>query len=315
MVRPRSSAVRVKVVALAVLAAATVAATFGSATKPSMTAAGVQSPTSPSWALTQVGAQQAWPLVQGHEVPPVAILDTGIDSSHPDLAGKIAAARDFVDSTGDTSDASWHGTAVAGIVTGTSTADTTGVCPACTIVSAKVLDAHDAGNDAEIARGLLWAVASGARVVNLSMSGAGEAPALRAAIRTATRRGVIVVAAAGNGGSTNKSFPAADPNVIGVAATTSSDTVYDWSNRGPWVTIAAPGETTTTLRGGGYTTFLGTSAAAPAVAATAAECLAVSPKLSPSTVRRVLVRTADPVRGMPFGRLNVARAVEACAAA
>ena len=301
--------------ALAVLAAATGAATFGYAMQPSMTAAGTQSPASPSWALTQVGAQQAWPLVQGHQVPPVAILDSGIDSSHPDLVGKITAARDFVDRTGDTSDASWHGTAVAGIVTGSSAADTTAVCPTCTIVSGKVLDAHDAGNDVEIAHALLWAIASGARVVNLSMSGASEAPALRAAIRTATRRGVVIVAAAGNGGSTHKSFPAADPNVIGVAATTSSDTVYDWSNRGPWVAIGAPGEATTTLRGGGYTTFLGTSAAAPVVAATAAECLAVSPKLSPSAVRRILVHTADPVRGMPFGRLDVARAVDACAAA
>ena len=301
--------------ALAVLAAATGAATFGYATQPSMSAAGAQAPSSPSWGLTQVGSQQAWPLVQGHEVPSVAILDSGVDSSHPDLAGKITAARDFIDSTGDTSDASWHGTAVAGIVTGSSAADTTAVCPSCTIVSGKVLDANDAGNDAEIAHALLWAVASGARVVNLSMSGADEAPVLRAAIRTAARRGAVVVAAAGNGGSTDKSFPAADPNVIGVAATTSSDTVYTWSNRGPWVTIGAPGEMTTTLRGGGFTTFRGTSAAAPAVAATAAECLAVSPKLSPSAVRRILVRTADPVRGMPFGRIDVARAVAACAAA
>ena len=239
----------------------------------------------------------------------------GIDSTHPDLAGKITAARDFVDSTGDTSDASWHGTAVAGVITGGDAADTNAVCPACTIISGKVLDAHDAGDDAEIARGLLWAVASGARVVNLSMSGADEAPVLRNAIRTATRRGVVIVAAAGNDGSAAKSFPAADPNVLGVAATTSSDTVFDWSNRGPWVTIAAPGETSTTLRGGGYTTFVGTSAASPAVAAAAAECLAVSPNLSPSAVRRIFTRTADPVRDMPFGRLDVARAVAACAAA
>jgi len=245
----------------------------------------------------------------------VAILDSGIDSSHPDLAGKVIAARDFVDASGDTSDASWHGTAVAGIVAGDGATDTFSVCPGCVIISGKVLDAEDSGGDAEIARGVLWAVASGARVVNLSMSGDSESSALRAAILTANRHGVVVVAAAGNGGSTDKSFPAADPNVIGVAATTPSDTVFDWSNRGPWVTIGAPGETTTTLRGGGYTTFVGTSAAAPAVAAAAAECLAVTPRLSPAAVRSILVRTADPVRGMSFGRLDVTRAVQACAAA
>ena len=298
---------------LAALAAAACAAPLGHAAKPPLTAAGARSGTSATWALTQVDAQGARPLVQGHRIPPIAVLDSGIDSSHPDLTGKIVSARDFVDSTGDTSDASWHGTAVAGVVAGGNDENSTSVCPACTIVSAKVLDAQDAGTDAEIARGLVWAVASGARVVNLSLSGANEAPALRAAIRTATRGGVVVVAAAGNDGSTDKSFPAADPNVIAVAATTSSDTVFNWSNRGAWVAIGAPGETTTTLRGGGYTTFLGTSAAAPEVAAAAAECLAVAPGLSPSRVRGILMRTAAPMRDVPFGRLDVARAVEACA--
>jgi thermitase len=290
---------------------------LGHAATASLSAAGVQSPTAATatWAVAQIDAREAWPLVQGHPIPPVAILDSGIDSSHPDLAGKVTAARDFVDATGDTSDASWHGTAVAGIVAGDGATDTFSVCPGCEIISGKVLDGQDSGGDAEIARGVLWAVASGARVVNLSMSGDSESSALRAAILTANRHGVVVVAAAGNDGSTDKSFPAADPNVIGVAATTSSDTVFDWSNRGPWVAIGAPGETTTTLRGGGYTTFVGTSAAAPAVAAAAAECLAVTPRLSPAAVRSILVRTADPVRGMSFGRLDVARAVQACAAA
>ena len=139
-------------VALAALAAAC-APMFGHATTPSMSAAGVQSSTSATWALAQIDAQQAWPLIQGHPIPAVAILDTGVDSSHPDLAGKITAARDFVDSTGDTSDASWHGTAVAGVVTGGNAGDTNAVCPACTIVSGKVLDAHDGGDDGEIAEG------------------------------------------------------------------------------------------------------------------------------------------------------------------
>jgi subtilisin family serine protease len=249
--------------------------------------------------------------VQGRQVPPVAVLDSGVDATHPDLTGRVTAARDFVDGSGDVSDASWHGTAVAGVVSGA----TTSVCPACTIVSAKVLDAQDEGDDGEIARALRWAVASGARVVNLSMAGGTEAPPLRAAIATATRRGVVVVAAAGNAGSTARSYPAADPNVIGVAASSSTGALFAWSNHGSWVTIAAPGETTTTLRGGGYTTFVGTSAAAPAVAAAAAECLAVAPRLSPASVRRILVRTAAPVAGMPFGRLDAGRAVAACAAA
>lgn len=244
--------------------------------------------------------------------PLVAVLDTGVDASHPDLAGKVVAARDFVDATGNTADASWHGTAVAGVI---AAADADSICPRCALISAKVLDAQEDGTDAEIARGLRWAVGAGARVVNLSMAGPTEAPVLRAAIRSAVAGGVVVVAAAGNDGSTAPSFPAADPNVIGVAATTSTDALYGWSNRGSWVALAAPGQVTTTLRGGGLTTFLGTSAAAPAVAAAAAECLAASPALSPAAVRRLLVRTAVPIEGQPFGRLDVDRAVQACAAA
>ncbi|HET7138328.1 MAG TPA: S8 family serine peptidase [Gaiellaceae bacterium] len=292
--------------ALAVVASVSAGASYSSP----LAAAGARSSGTASWALAQIGAAQAWPLVQGKQVPPVGVLDSGVDDAHPDLAGKVTAARDFVDASGDVSDSSWHGTAVAGVVSGTSTS----VCPSCTIVSARVLNSRDEGSDAEIARALLWAVGNGARVVNLSMAGADESPALRAAITTATRHGVVVVAAAGNAGSTARSYPAADPNVIGVAATSSTGRLYQWSNHGRWVTIAAPGEMMTTLRGGGYTTFVGTSAAAPAVAAAAAECLAVAPNLTPAEVRRIIVRTAVPVRGMSFGRLDAGRAVAACAA-
>jgi subtilisin family serine protease len=295
----------VKLLAVAAMAGALCAVSAHFAA-PSLSAAGSRSDESATWAVTRVDASRAWPLVRNHTAPRVAILDSGIDATHPSLTGKVATARDFVDATGDTSDASWHGTAVAGV--------TLSICPSCTLVSGKVLDAHDAGDDAEIARAVLWAVKSGARVVNLSMSGPDEAPVLRAAIRTATRQGVVVVAAAGNDGSSTKSFPGADPNVIGVAASTSADTLFRWSNRGRWVEIAAPGQATTPLRGGGYTTFLGTSAAAPAVAATAAECLAVAPRLTPLAVRRILLRTSSPLAGSTFGRLDAGAAVAACAA-
>jgi subtilisin family serine protease len=228
----------------------------------------------------------------------IAVLDTGVDPHLPQLAGRLTAARSFV-SGARGSDASWHGTAVAGVLAA-------GVCSRCTIVSARVLDADESGNDLEIARALLWAVAAGARVVNLSMSGSGEAPALRDAIRAVTRRGVVVVAAAGNDGSSAQRFPAADPNVIGVAATDRSGALAAWSNRGSWIAVAAPGEAPG---------LVGTSAAAPAVASAAAECLTVSPGLSPKAVRAILVRTASRLSGMPFGRLDEGRAVRMCAAA
>jgi subtilisin family serine protease len=257
-----------------------------------------------SFAVTtslKADAARANPSVP-HMFPTVAILDAGVDPH----AEKLTASRAFID-VADKTAAGWHGTAVAGAVAA--------ACPRCPIVSAKVLDAQNAGDDAEIARGLLWAVAEGARVVNLSMAGPDESSALRAAIRTATRHGVVVVAAAGNGGTATKTFPAADPNVIGVAATTSSGALFSWSSRGRWVTLAAPGRTTTSISHGRYATFEGTSAAAPAVAAALAECLAVAPRLSPASVRRILTRTSRHIRGMSFGRLDEHRAVAACAAA
>jgi thermitase len=302
----------VKLVAVALVTAAVGLAGAARTSDAAVHAAGERSSSTVASAPGQIDAQEAWPLLENRHVPPVAVLDTGIDDTQPLLAGKVAAARDFVDATGDTTDASWHGTAVAGVIAAD---DPNSTCPRCTLVSGKVLDAQESGTDAEIASGLRWAVGAGARVVNLSMAGATEAPALRAAIRSAVAQGVVVVAAAGNDGTTARSYPAADPNVIGVAATTSSDSLFSWSNRGSWIAIAAPGQVTTTLRGGGFTTFRGTSAAAPAVAAAAAECLAVAPTLSPVAVRRILTSTAAPVAGEPFGRLDVGRAVQACAAA
>jgi subtilisin family serine protease len=158
-----------------------------------------------------------------------------------------------------------------------------------------------------------WAVAAGARVLNLSISGADESRSLRAAIAAALRRGVVVVAAAGNDASTAPAFPAADTGVIGVAATNASDRLYAWSNHGRWVTVAAPGSTEASLRGGASTTFVGTSAAAPAVAGAVGLCLTVAPELSPSRIRMLLVSSADPVRGATFGRLNVGRLLARCA--
>jgi thermitase len=270
------------------------------------------------WAPQRVQAPAAWSLTTGSPSVIIAVLDTGVDATHPDLAGgKVVGGRDFVNGTLDAADDSWHGTAVAGVAAAARVVGpgAFSYCPGCSILAVKVLDSEEQGDDAEIARGIVWAVDRGARVINLSLAGFDESAALRASLRYAADKRVIVVAAAGNDGESSPAFPAADPTVVGVAATDPSDRVYGWSNRGRWVTLAAPGVAESTLRGGSYVRFVGTSAAAPAVSGTIGLCLSVAPGLSPGAVKKALVKSADPIRGSGFGRLNAGRAVAACAAA
>ncbi|MFL5964671.1 MAG: S8 family serine peptidase [Gaiellaceae bacterium] len=244
----------------------------------------------------------------------IAVVDTGVDVSHPDLAGKLVTGYDVATGTAPTSDAGWHGTAVASIAAGTpdNGLGITSYCWQCSVMPVKVLDANGQGSDKDIARGIRWAVDHGARVVNLSLEGPTEDPALPAAIRYASRHRAVVVAAAGNDGSSDRAHPAADPLAIGVAATDPSDRLYPWSNRGRWVTVAAPGINVSAVPGGGFFRFQGTSSAAALVSGVAGLCLTVAPNLTPALVRRALVAGAAPIAGASFGRIDASRTVALC---
>jgi subtilisin family serine protease len=244
----------------------------------------------------------------------IAVVDTGVDVTHPDLAGKLVTGYDVATGNAPTSDAAWHGTAVASIAAGM--ADNglgiTSYCSQCSVMPVKVLDADGQASDTDIARGIRWAVDHGARVVNLSLEGATEDPALPAAIRYASRHDVVVVAAAGNDGTSDRSYPAAEPLAIGVAATDPAGRLYSWSNRGRWVTVAAPGINVSAVPGGGSFRFLGTSSAAALVSGVAGMCLTAAPSLTPALVRRALVAGAVPVAGASFGRIDAARTIALC---
>jgi thermitase len=244
----------------------------------------------------------------------IAVVDTGVDVSHPDLAGKLVTGYDVATGNAPTSDAGWHGTAVASIAAGMpdNGLGITSYCSQCSVMPVKVLDAHGQASDGDIARGIRWAVDHGARVVNLSLEGPTEDPALPAAIGYASRHHVVVVAAAGNDGTSTRSYPAAEPLAIGVAATDPSDRLYPWSNRGRWVTVAAPGTNMSAVPGGGSFRFLGTSSAAALVSGVAGLCLTVAPSLTPALVRRALVAGAAPIAGASFGRIDAARTIALC---
>lgn len=220
----------------------------------------------------------------------------------------------LVDPTQSPIDDHGHGTAVAGIVA--ARADNgegiAGVCWFCLLMPVKLLDKTGTGGTTTIAAGIVWAVDHGAQVVNLSLGGPIDTPELAAALAYAAGKGAVVVAAAGNSGSTTPFYPAADVNVLSVAATTNADQAYDWSTFGSWVNVAAPGCNIAPALGGGYGFFCGTSSATPIVSGLAALALSTRPDASPAGIRRAIEDGALAMPGfVQFGRVDAPKTLEA----
>ena len=259
------------------------------------------------WSAVKTRAPAAWDVTTGSASVVVAVLDTGVDPTHPDLQGKLTAGRDFVNDDNDPSDDHGHGTAVAGII-GAVTNNSRGVaayCWECRVMPVKVLGSGGAGWHSDIADGIAWAADNGARVINMSLAGASGTKTLESAIRYADRRGVVIVASAGNSGSTTPTYPAAYPEVIGVAGSNQYDTFYSWSNRGPWVDVAAPGSSYTTMLGGSYGMFNGTSSAAPVVAGITGLAFSFAPGATSANVKWALFESAVNIGdGVAYGRVD-----------
>jgi hypothetical protein len=269
------------------------------------------------WGLHKVGALAAWDVTQGDPTVRVAVLDTGVDADHPQLAGKVIVGPNRSDSP-TLQDTVGHGTHVAGIVAAwTDDGETVaGLGWHTDVLSIKVLDDRGGGNGADVAQGIDDAVAAGVKVINMSFAGdPGEfSIALAEAVARARAAGVLVVAATGNSGSTERTYPAALDGVVSVTATDRNDAVPGFSNRGTWVSMAAPGvDIVSTWKDDGYAVVNGTSMAAPHVSAAAALLLAAEPGITADEVRARLGSTAAqvPATGSAFqwGRLDVAAAL------
>lgn len=265
------------------------------------------------WGPRRIRAPAAWEATRGAASVVVAVLDTGVDASHPDLAGALVPGFDIVNNDADASDDNGHGTATAGVVAArtNNTQGQAGVCWNCSIMPVKVLGAGGSGTTSAIASGILWAVAHGADVINLSLGGTGTTLALADAVAHAASQGVVVVAAAGNNGSTTPFYPAAYPQVISVAGATSSDGRYDWSNYGAWVQVAAPGCNVAPEPGGGYVSFCGTSSATPVVAGIAGLAYSLEPTLSKGAFEQALRSSAVPTGTVQYGRVDAFETLEA----
>jgi len=281
------------------------------------------------WALPKISAPAAWDTTTGAGVT-IAVLDTGVDLNHPEFAGRIIPGINTATSGGDLMDDDNHGTSVAGIAAaaGNNSVGVAGVCWQCNIMVVKVME-NGSGSDFSVAAGITYATDHGARVINLSLGG-GDSPLLQSAVQYALNHNVVVVAAAGNYNTNGSECPAcySDLGVISVAATEPNDTKAGFSDYGPSITIAAPGDvvltTTETYPPAnqqpyccyygyppGYWFEGGTSMATPFVSGAAALVIAAHPTWTNKQVRDALVATADPINSPYFsaGRLNVAAAL------
>ncbi len=260
-----------------------------------------------SWALAKANAPSAWRLTTGRPETVVAVLDTGVDLGHPDLQGAFVAGYDVVNRDEDPSDDHGHGTMVAGVIAARSNNElgVTSACWHCSLMPVKVIGADGTGNAGAVAEGIVWAAEHGAHVINLSFTMNGPDDGVAAAIELARSRGVVIVAAAGNNGTADPTYPAAYPGVLSVAGTDPTDGRYGWSSYGSWVRLAAPGCNLTTAPGATYGEFCGTSSATAFVSGFAGLVRSFAANLSADEVTKALSDDTVPAEGMvALGRLN-----------
>lgn len=282
--------------------------------------------------------QQAWRTTKGQGIT-VAVLDTGVDDQHPDLAGNVLAGKDMVGFGAQRGDRAWarHGTAMAGIIAGhghgVGNGDgVLGIAPEAKILPVRVIleDGDSARTRARntrgnaLAEGIRWATDHGADVINLSLGddskSAHPEPAEDAAVQYALKKGAVVVASAGNGGEKGDhiSYPAAYPGVIAATAVDQNGTHASFSTRRWYATVSAPGvDVVIADPDDRYYEGWGTSAASAFVSGAVALIKAAHPGLSPAQIKKLLEDTArnapsggrDDSRG--FGFIDPAAAIKA----
>jgi thermitase len=300
-----------------------------------------------AWSHKMIGVSKAWAVTQGATDVRVAVLDEGVDVTHPALKSAVYAQRDFIDENGDSAmpdndDA--HGTACAGIVLSRDK-NYPGIAPKCSLIAARIAMGDGAGgwvfDDFNTGDAIRWSLSQGAAVLSNSWVTSGPSNDISLAFAEARTQGrgglgsVVVIAAGNNEGPIG--FPGDLPGYVTVGASnpdderkthSSSDGEYKWgSSYGPTMTLLAPGVFiwTTDISGpcglgpGDFTkTFNGTSSATPAVAGAAALMISANPALSGASVRQLLIESAAKFTGqtdwtgeLGWGRLDVGKAVKA----
>ncbi len=271
-----------------------------------------------------IDATRAWQITNGSPDVIIAIVDSGVSLSHPDLAGQFIQGRNFTSGDPDAVDDQWvsHGTVVSGIVGGLldNEIGVSGVAPGCRLMPIRVMDRFGFTFEEWIADGIIYAVDNGATVLNISIGLPSASSILRDAVVYAYQSGAVICASTGNISSDPIGYPAKYPETIAVGATNNQDLMATFTSTGPEMTLAAPGRNIystwdTTSEPDTYKRRSGTSFSTPYVAGTVALIQSVNPTLTPDEIRSVLVRSADDVDATGWdentgaGRLNAFKAV------
>ncbi|QOV35178.1 type VII secretion-associated serine protease mycosin [Streptomyces ferrugineus] len=256
------------------------------------------------WVLDAYKMDATWALTQGEGVT-VAVVDSGVDGSHPDLTGQVLQGKDFTGGGNAQEDVAGHGTGMASLIAGHghgagNNAGMVGLAPKAKILPLRVLQNKDDNfEDDAWAEAVRYAVDHGAKVINLSLSGGRGSRTLtngREAIAYAQAHDVVVVAAAGNDGGVSINEPAALPGVVSVGAVDNEGNLWDKSNTGEGLTLVAPGVeivSANTNRSDGYSLDNGTSDATAYVSAAAALVRAKYPDLTAGQVINRLIKSAS----------------------
>jgi subtilisin family serine protease len=283
------------------------------------------------WGLAKINAPAAWDTTTGSAAVIVAVLDTGVDRDHPELAPLLVPGRDMVDlgpsptapagfrfegdfmtRDPDPDDEVGHGTHVSGTIAALSNngVGVAGVTWSCRLMPVKVLtrlvriadgQVRGTGSSADIAAGIRWAADHGAHVINMSLGSSSQTQAERDAVAYAISRGVVVVAAMGNGGpAAGTSFPAGYPDVVAVGAIDQNDALAPFSQVGSHIDVVAPGvDIWSTFWNDTYRLSSGTSMASPHVAGVAALVRSANPALTGVQIADVIRQTARALRDQP----------------
>jgi subtilisin family serine protease len=264
------------------------------------------------WALHLLKMPEVWDLTTGRPEIIISTVDTGVDPRIDDIRDALIPGWDFIAGDAVPRDTQGHGTHLASalVARGNNNAGIAGFCWQCKLMPVRI-SADGKASAAQIATGINWAVAHGARIIVIGLNAGGlPDPAAEQAVRNATANGVLVVASAGNTGTTELRYPAALPGVLAVAATNDFDKLYFWSTRGPWVQLAAPGCLMIIDITVGPGTLCGTSFTPAAVAGVAALLYSLNPGLTMYQVADAMISTAIPVEGIGGGRLDPLAAIQ-----
>ncbi|WP_284638717.1 S8 family peptidase [Paenibacillus silviterrae] len=270
--------------------------------------------------LPLIETEAGWNVTKGSEQVTVAVIDTGVDLSHPDLKDQLVSGLNVVNPSAPPQDDVGHGTHVSGVI-GALVNNNLGVAGMSwynRIMPVKVLDQTGAGSTYAVAQGIIWATDHGAQVINMSLGNYADAQFLHDAVKYAYDHDVVLVAASGNDNTERPGFPAAYPEVLAVAAADSRKSKASFSNYGDYVDVTAPGVSiASTYPNGQYAALSGTSMASPHAAALAALIRSVNPMLKNTEVMQIMRDTAmdlgpqghDPYFG--HGMIDVVAAVKA----